>query len=104
MPEKKRYSDIAKYMLASWKQVGIIVSQGRNSVKILINVEEGRLFMKLKFDVTGMTCSACSARVESVTGKLPGVKSAAVNLLGGSMLVVYDENVISSDRIHVACG
>ncbi len=55
--------------------------------------------MKQKFDVTGMTCSACSARVESVTAKLPGVKSAAVNLLGGSMLVVYDETVLSPQTI-----
>jgi len=63
--------------------------------------------MKQKFDVTGMTCSACSARVENVTGKLPGVKSAAVNLLGGSMLVVYDETQVSSqDIVHavIAAG
>ena len=55
--------------------------------------------MKQKFDVTGMTCSACSARVENVTGRLPGVKSAAVNLLGGSMLVVYDETVLTPQQI-----
>jgi len=55
--------------------------------------------MKQKFDVTGMTCSACSARVENVTGKLPGVKSAAVNLLGGSMLVVYDETQVTAQDI-----
>ena len=43
--------------------------------------------MKLKFDVTGMTCAACSARVEKVTGNVPGVTKCEVNLLAGSMTV-----------------
>ena len=41
--------------------------------------------MKLKFNVTGMTCAACSARVEKVTRAVPGVEKAEVNLLGGTM-------------------
>ena len=41
--------------------------------------------MKLKFTVTGMTCAACSARVEKVTKAVPGVAEAEVNLLAGSM-------------------
>ena len=43
--------------------------------------------MKLKFDVTGMTCAACSARVEKVTAAVDGVESVEVNLLAGSMTV-----------------
>ena len=43
--------------------------------------------MKLKFTVTGMTCAACSARVEKVTRKVEGVEKAEVNLLGGTMVV-----------------
>ncbi len=43
--------------------------------------------MKLKFQVTGMTCTACSARVEKVTGNVPGVEKAEVNLLRGTMQV-----------------
>ena len=43
--------------------------------------------MELKFDVTGMTCAACSARVEKVTGQVPGVEKAEVNLLAGTMVV-----------------
>jgi len=43
--------------------------------------------MKLKFTVTGMTCAACSARVEKVTNAVPGVERADVNLLAGSMVV-----------------
>ena len=43
--------------------------------------------MKLKFNVTGMTCAACSARVEKVTKSVAGVENAEVNLLGGTMMV-----------------
>ena len=43
--------------------------------------------MKLKFTVTGMTCAACSARVEKVTRAVPGVDTANVNLLAESMVV-----------------
>ena len=45
--------------------------------------------MKTKFEVTGMTCSACQARVERVVSKLPGVSSANVSLLAGSMTVSH---------------
>ena len=41
--------------------------------------------MKLKFTVTGMTCAACSARVEKVTKAVPGVEKCEVNLLAGTM-------------------
>ena len=58
--------------------------------------------MKQNFRITGMTCSACSARVETVTKKLPGVKSVAVNLLAGNMLVVYDEAAVSEQDIVAA--
>lgn len=40
-----------------------------------------------KFDVTGMTCAACSARVEKAVSAVPGVTSCAVNLLTNSMMV-----------------
>ena len=42
--------------------------------------------MKLKFNVTGMTCAACSARVEKVTKAVSGVESCEVNLLAGTMV------------------
>ena len=48
--------------------------------------------MKQIFDVTGMTCAACSARVEKTTSKVPGVERAVVNLLKNSMEVDYDGN------------
>ena len=43
--------------------------------------------MKLKYDITGMTCAACSARVEKVTSAVEGVSDVQVNLLAGSMTV-----------------
>ena len=53
--------------------------------------------MKKNLTVTGMTCAACSARVEKVTKAVPGVKNAEVNLLAGKMTVeVEDEAVLQS--------
>ncbi len=48
--------------------------------------------MELRFDITGMTCAACSARVEKVTSKVAGVDKVAVNLLAGKMTVEADGN------------
>ena len=50
-----------------------------------------------EFDITGMSCAACSARVESAVSKLDGVTVCSVNLLTNSMSVdgnVSDETVI----------
>ncbi len=55
--------------------------------------------MKQKFNVTGMTCSACSSRVEKVTNKLDGVREAQVNLLAGSMVVDFDETAVTAGDI-----
>ncbi len=38
-----------------------------------------------KYEVTGMSCAACSARVEKAVGNVPGVQSCTVNLLTNSM-------------------
>lgn len=42
-----------------------------------------------KFKVTGMSCAACSSRVEKAVQKVPGVESVAVSLLTNSMGVEY---------------
>ncbi len=55
---------------------------------------------KKQFDVTGMTCAACSARVEKCVGKLEGVRSVQVNLLAGSMTVCYDERATGVEAIE----
>lgn len=48
--------------------------------------------MEIRFDVTGMTCAACSARVEKVTANVAGVEKAEVNLLAGTMVVKADDD------------
>ena len=45
--------------------------------------------MKQTFDVTGMSCAACSSRVDKITRKVDGVADVAVNLLKNSMEVEY---------------
>lgn len=55
--------------------------------------------MKQQFNVTGMTCSACSAHVEKAVGKADGVAEVAVSLMTNSMSVEYDENKISARDI-----
>ena len=55
--------------------------------------------MKQTFQVSGMTCSACSANVEKSVRKLPGVREVSVNLLSGSMRVDYDESALNADGI-----
>ena len=54
--------------------------------------------MKQKFNVTGMTCSACSAHVDKAVRKLDGVCEVNVNLLGGSMTVDW-EGGLTPDQI-----
>lgn len=53
-----------------------------------------------KYDVTGMTCSACVAHVEKSVAKLPGIKSVQVSLLTNSMTVNYDEQSLTDQDIE----
>lgn len=54
---------------------------------------------KEKFDVTGMTCSACSARVEKTVSAMDGTTDVNVNLLKNTMVVSYDENMTNTAEI-----
>ncbi len=54
------------------------------------------------FDVTGMSCSACSARIEKVLERKDGVLKVSVNLLKNSMYVTYDETAIDAGGIAAA--
>ncbi|WP_294534269.1 cation-translocating P-type ATPase, partial [uncultured Pseudoflavonifractor sp.] len=58
--------------------------------------------MKQKFDVTGMTCSACSAHVDKAVRKVDGVTEVNVNLLSNSMTVEYDPAKTSPQAIEAA--
>ena len=55
--------------------------------------------MKQKFNITGMTCSACSAHVEKAVNKLEGVEKAEVNLLANSMVARFDESRLTVQDI-----
>lgn len=55
--------------------------------------------MKQKFDLTGMTCAACSAHVEKAVCKVAGVDQVNVNLLGNSMVVEYNEEATDARQI-----
>ena len=54
------------------------------------------------FRIEGMTCSACSARVERVTKKLNGVKSSIVNLATEKLTIEIDEDEIGYGQIKAA--
>ena len=55
--------------------------------------------MNKKFNVTGMTCSACSAHVDKSVRALNGVNEVNVNLLRNSMTVEFDENTVTEQDI-----
>jgi len=60
------------------------------------------MIKKEKFAVTGMTCSACSSRVEKCVSALEGMKVCEVNLLTGSMQAAFDEDVLKTEDIIAA--
>ncbi|MBQ8600052.1 MAG: copper-translocating P-type ATPase [Clostridia bacterium] len=52
--------------------------------------------MKKEFDITGMTCAACSSRIERVVRKVEGVREASVNLAAERMAVDAENNAVFS--------
>ena len=64
--------------------------------------EGGSKLKKETYDVTGMSCAACSSRVEKAVARQSGVQQVSVNLLKNSMVVEYDESVLSSAQIVAA--
>ena len=52
-----------------------------------------------KYDISGMHCAACSASVEKVTRRLPGVERSDVNLTTGIMTIRYDESQVGPEQI-----
>ena len=62
-------------------------------------LEQEGLTINQKFDITGMTCSACSSRIEKSVSKLDGIQKVSVNLLTNSMQAEFDDNII--DNINI---
>ena len=57
---------------------------------------------KINIDVVGMTCAACSARVEKALNKEEGVNNAVVNLIGQKAVVEFDDTKTTpSNLIHI---
>lgn len=54
------------------------------------------------FDVQGMSCAACSARVEKTLSRQPGVIQAAVNLATATATVTYDPSVCNAAALQQA--
>ena len=52
-----------------------------------------------QYDISGMHCAACSASVEKVTRRLPGVERSDVNLTTGIMTICYDESQVGPEQI-----
>ncbi|MBP8598982.1 MAG: heavy metal translocating P-type ATPase [Selenomonas sp.] len=57
---------------------------------------------KERFDIMGMTCSACSSRVQKAVEKISGTQAVAVNLLTNSLQLEYDEQQTSAAAIIAA--
>ena len=57
---------------------------------------------KCELNVTGMSCSACSSRVEKVVRQLSGVGQADVNLLKNTLTLSYDEGVLTLPEVKKA--
>lgn len=55
--------------------------------------------MDKKYDITGMTCSACSSGIERAVSKLDGVNRCEVSLMGKTMKVEFDESVSSEEEV-----
>ncbi|MCQ5254142.1 heavy metal translocating P-type ATPase [Bariatricus massiliensis] len=52
-----------------------------------------------QYDITGMSCAACSSAVERVTRKLESVTESSVNLTTALLTITYDEHVLTRDAI-----
>ena len=81
------------------------VTEGRRVLKGKMSARACWLgvHMKRTFDIAGMTCAACKARVEKATASVDGVAEVAVNLLKNSMEVTYaDESPDAVARVNAA--
>jgi P-type Cu+ transporter len=59
----------------------------------------GVMTEKAEFDITGMTCAACSSRIEKVLNKQDGVKNASVNLTTESAVIEYNTGLIEQQAL-----
>ena len=67
-----------------------------------VRAREGVSPMRETFDIRGMTCAACSARVQRAAAGVPGVADARVNLLKNSMELDYDGDAATASAVVAA--
>ncbi|API92958.1 heavy metal translocating P-type ATPase [Virgibacillus pantothenticus] len=53
---------------------------------------------KVEYDITGMTCAACSNRIEKVLSKQQGVTQATVNLANETAVIEYQPSLVGEDK------
>ncbi|WLD94797.1 heavy metal translocating P-type ATPase [Alkalihalobacillus sp. AL-G] len=54
---------------------------------------------KVELDIHGMTCAACSARIEKVVGNMEGISNASVNLTTEAGVIEYNPGLVSVQQI-----
>ncbi len=69
------------------------------SIYLIFILQKVGDYLKKKFNVYGMTCSACSSHVEKAVSETSGVNSVSVNLLTNSMVVDFDDNILDVSGI-----
>ncbi|MBR3121278.1 MAG: copper ion binding protein, partial [Oceanobacillus sp.] len=67
--------------------------------KKIENVGYGVLMEKTELDVFGMTCAACSARIEKVLNKQEGVKQATVNLTTETASIEFNPGLVDTKAL-----
>lgn len=68
-------------------------------LRTIMETKGGTKMLEKEYLIDGMTCSACSAAVERVTKKLPGVEYAAVNLTTNKLSIRYNEEEVTEAKI-----
>ena len=59
----------------------------------------GVRYEQTELDITGMTCAACSSRIEKVLNKTSGVEHATVNLTTENAMIEYNPNMIDEKSL-----
>ena len=72
---------------------------GKVDRKAIYRLKGGTHMREEVYDISGMHCAACSASVEKVTRRLPGVERSDVNLVAERMTIVYDETQVTPEQI-----
>ena len=85
------------------EKASVDYQQDKTSLEDITNRIEsigyGVVYEKSDLDITGMTCAACSNRIEKVLNKTDGVKSATVNLTTENAMIEYNPGVIDERDI-----